>query len=150
MSKRSQYDSNVHACVQRSTQVSSSRNSIRLLKSGTVIKPFLHDQWSSPRHIRSTRKSVDPGMRVSKTYSESNLRKLLRIKQQTTVKDKCGFGHAIVDMLPVNVQELFPFSGNHNSLFLLASLCSGMDDVHIFLDYGDNAGISLTPRDRLR
>lgn len=67
-------------------------------------------------------------------YLETNLPQFLSIDQQATVKHKGRLGHAIIDVLPVNVQEFLPFSGNNDGLLLVTGLSGRVDNRDILLD----------------
>lgn len=77
---------------------------------------------------------LDPLAAADGLDFEPNLPELLGIDDESAIEDECWFVHALVYDLPVDVAELFPFSGNDDSLSVLASLKSGGGDGHLFFN----------------
>ena len=53
------------------------------------------------------------------TDLEANLGKLFRIKEKPTIENEGRLVHVIVNSLPVDVSELFPFRRNNDSFSIL-------------------------------
>ena len=68
-------------------------------------------------------------------YLEANLLQAINIEEQTTIKDKGGLAHAIVNSLPVDRFKLFPLSGDDHCFSSLASLECRVEDPDLLLDY---------------
>ena len=59
------------------------------------------------------------GVGTKNTNLEANLPQLVRVDDQTTVKDERRLGHVVVDGLPVDLPELLPLGRDHDRLALL-------------------------------
>lgn len=59
---------------------------------------------------------------------EADVLKLLLVKNETTIKDKGGLVHRVVDLLPVKVLELVPLGSNDDTLGTDASFHGGLAD----------------------
>jgi len=69
---------------------------------------------------------------------ESDFPQRISINEQAAIKDKGRLGHAIVDLLPVNLLELLPFRSDHDGFRSLAGLEGGTADRDLFLNWQNN------------
>ena len=65
---------------------------------------------------------------------EADLPELRGVNEETTVKDESRLVHALVNFLPVDVEELLPLRGDDDSLSILASFHCAAADADLFLD----------------
>jgi len=68
-------------------------------------------------------------------YLEANLLQGIDIDEQTTVKDKCGLVHAIIDSLPIDGLKLLPLGGNDHCFCSMASFERRAEDRDLPFDY---------------
>jgi hypothetical protein len=85
-------------------------------------------------HICLTIKPLDPLATADGLNLEADLPELLSINDESAIKNEGGLVHALVYVSPVNVAELFPFSGNDDGLSTPASLKSRCRDGHLLFD----------------
>lgn len=77
-----------------------------------------------------------------RAYLEANLLHGINIEEQTTIKDKGGFAHAIIDRLPVDCLKLLPLGGDDHCFSSLASLKCGVEDRDSLFDYDGQSVVS--------
>jgi hypothetical protein len=68
-------------------------------------------------------------------YLEAKLLQRINVDEQTTVKDKSGLVHAIIDRSPVNSLELLPLGGDNHRFSPPTSLERRSGDRDLLLDY---------------
>jgi hypothetical protein len=79
-------------------------------------------------------KPLDPLATADGLNFEADLPELLSINDESAIKDEGGLVHALVYASPVDIAELFPFSGNDDGLGALAGLKSRCRDGHLLFD----------------
>lgn len=65
---------------------------------------------------------------------EPDLPQLFGIDEQATIEHESRLVHALVDLFPVNVEELLPLCGNNDSLCVLAGFHRRAADGYLLLD----------------
>lgn len=81
---------------------------------------------------------------------EADLNQSFSVKDQSTVKDKGGLVHRVVDLLPVQSLEFVPFGGDNDSVGSQAGIQGGLGDLDVLLHgfSGDLSVVGQVEHDR--